>query len=244
METSGLAGPKNLRNLLITSPRCDFFDYVVHNIFNDFLRDENFNIENIATIKDTLISTYDNINKRYLRIFLLSDNPVFIWLCMADLREFTLAFDRYFHKIFPELSGQPFLKSLPDWITSYIAHTAVGLEALVSQIPRPISGRSKQSGAANKAGKHIREVSAIFGFTKASVSNLQKAREEVLKMTIVFMAYKKGLNNAETAELLYRFRYPQHEIEGQPYIHPSGSKYTREDMRVVNKERKLLGIDR
>jgi hypothetical protein len=221
MESSGLAGAKHLMNIMVTSSRSDFFDEVIHNTIGDFICDKNFKIENLCSIKETLMMGYDNIVKRYTRFYLLTDNPVFIWLCMADLREYTLAFDRYYHNSFPELCGKPFLKPLPEWIT----------------------GRSKIRASEVRPGEHLRDVPKIFGFTRYSVNNLQKAREEILNMTIVFMAYRKGLSKTKTAELLYRFRHPDKHIAGPSYSSASGVTRTSQDMRVVNRERRLLGID-
>jgi hypothetical protein len=243
MESSGLAGAKHLMNIMVTSSRSDFFDEVIHNTIGDFICDKNFKIENLCSIKETLMMGYDNIVKRYTRFYLLTDNPVFIWLCMADLREYTLAFDRYYHNSFPELCGKPFLKPLPEWITAYLAESAVGIEILVSKISRPITGRSKIRASEVRPGEHLRDVPKIFGFTRYSVNNLQKAREEILNMTIVFMAYRKGLSKTKTAELLYRFRHPDKHIAGPSYSSASGVTRTSQDMRVVNRERRLLGID-
>jgi hypothetical protein len=230
MPQKGLAPPKEKLNLFSNSPRSELFDRLIRDFASEFFEGGEINASTRDLFKELLFAIYENISKGHQRFFVISNNPVFVWLCMAELREFTLSFDRFLHDVFPEDCGKPLLKEVPEWIASYMAEAALGIHTLVTNEVTP--------------GEHTRDIPKILGFTRTSINNLQKAREDLMEMTIVLAAHQVGLSQKKTAQFLYNLRRPAQKVVGKKSKTERNTGFTSEDIRAVQRQKRMHGIAR
>jgi hypothetical protein len=244
MSPKGLAPPKEKLNLFSNSPRSELFDRLIRDFALEIFPYFELNASTRDLFKELLFAIYEKISTGHQRFFVISDNPVFVWLCLAELREFTLAFDRFLHDVFPEDCGKPLLKEVPEWIASYMAESALGIHTLVTKISPAESGRSKTRASEVTPGEHTRDIPKILGFTRTSVNNLQKAREDLMEMTIVLAAHQVGLSQKKTAQFLYTLRRPEQKVVGKKSKTERNTGFTSEDIRAVKRQKKMQNIAR
>ena len=194
MSQKGLVPPKEKLNLFSNSPRSELFDRLIRDFASEFFHDWELNASTRDLFKELLFAIYEKISEGHHRFFVISDNPVFVWLCMAELREFTLSFDRFLHDVFPEDCGKPLLKEVPEWIASYMAESALGIHALVTKISPAESGRSKTRASEVTPGQHTRGGSSVKSALKRLFEEdfhptTEAVREEIGDQTLRNMSW-------------------------------------------------------
>ena len=222
--------------------RSRLFSEFVEQEYHSFPRKPGLSSVDPQLFREYIIEIYKNIEEDSRRAFKETQNPVFIWLCMANLYELTRAYDAITGGCTAEPKQLNLMLPLSDWVMQYFCDAAVNVEALAMITTIAPRGTAKTAEGDSMPTDIEATITRVLGFVKKGVNLFAQAKKDWRKITIALAAdnHTPAKRNEITARYFFALRSPNQLKERSMKKLEENGDFKDKDLTEVLRSRRMI----